>query len=162
MTPSEKNKFGRIDLEVTAFAFGTAPVGNIFREIDDEISRAMFERSWEAGVRYFEPFDDDPKINKEAAGNDLSNLRKLQYGRLDAVISTESQADYLIATQSLQDEFDKAVYRYDYDLPVYFALSRRSAYAQYGAQFSEVISELADRGVFEDLIAEYMRNPTGR
>ena len=54
MQPSQKNKFGRVDLEVTAFGFGTAPVGNIFREIDEETSDAMFQRSWEAGCRFYD------------------------------------------------------------------------------------------------------------
>jgi polar amino acid transport system substrate-binding protein len=112
----------------------------------------------QAGVRYFAPFDDDPKIRKEEAGDDLSNLRKLQHGRLDAVISTETQADYWIATQSLEDQFDKASYRYDYDLPVYFALSRQSSLAQHSAQFSRVIAELSDKGVFEKVIADYFRD----
>lgn len=54
MTPDTKRKFGRVDLDVTAFAFGTAPVGNIFAEIDEETSRAMFETSWQAGVRFYD------------------------------------------------------------------------------------------------------------
>lgn len=114
----------------------------------------------QAGVRYFEPFDDDPKIHKEEAGNDLSNLRKLQYGRIDAIISTETQADYLIATQGLKGKFDKAHYRYDYDLPVYFALSRQSSYAEYNTRFSNIIAELTEKGVFEGIIADYFRNLT--
>jgi len=115
----------------------------------------------QAGVRYFEPFDDDPRLRKEEAGDDLSNLRKLQYGRVDAVISTETQADYLIATQGLNDEFDKASYRYDYDLPVYFALSRQSSYVRYYSQLSSTVADLAEEGVFEDIIADYFRNLTG-
>ncbi len=67
MNPATAVKFGRVDLEVTAFGFGTAPVGNIFREIDDETSRAMFERAWQAGVRYF---DTAPMY-----GHGLSELR---------------------------------------------------------------------------------------
>ena len=54
MDPSTKNKFGRVDLDVTAFGFGTAPIGNIFREIDEETSDGMFQTSWDAGVRYFD------------------------------------------------------------------------------------------------------------
>lgn len=54
MAPSSNRKFGRVDLEVTEFSFGTAPIGNIFREIDDATSDAMIARSWEAGVRYFD------------------------------------------------------------------------------------------------------------
>ncbi|MEP1206390.1 MAG: aldo/keto reductase [Rhizobiaceae bacterium] len=54
MKPDTLNKFGLVDLEVTAFGFGTAPVGNIFREIDEETSHAMFQTAWDAGVRYYD------------------------------------------------------------------------------------------------------------
>ncbi|MQW56847.1 aldo/keto reductase [Sinorhizobium meliloti] len=54
MHPGEKRKFGRVDLDVTAFGFGTAPLGNIFREIDEETSQSMFELAWDAGVRFFD------------------------------------------------------------------------------------------------------------
>jgi D-threo-aldose 1-dehydrogenase len=67
MQPSTKRKFGRVDLDVTAFAFGAAPVGNFLREIDDETSDAMFKRSWEAGVRFY---DTAPMY-----GHGLSELR---------------------------------------------------------------------------------------
>lgn len=67
MNPSDKNKFGRVDLEVSAFSFGTAPVGNIFREIDEATSDAMFQSAWEAGIRYY---DTAPMY-----GHGLSELR---------------------------------------------------------------------------------------
>lgn len=67
MQPSAKRKFGRVDLEVSAFGFGTAPVGNIFREIDDQTSDAMFQHAWDAGIRYY---DTAPMY-----GHGLSELR---------------------------------------------------------------------------------------
>lgn len=67
MKPDDKRKFGRVDLDVTAFAFGTAPVGNIFRGIDEVTSDAMFQRAWDAGVRYY---DTAPMY-----GHGLSELR---------------------------------------------------------------------------------------
>lgn len=67
MQVSAKVKFGRVDLEVTAFGFGTAPIGNIFREIDEETSDAMIQKAWDAGVRYF---DTAPMY-----GHGLSELR---------------------------------------------------------------------------------------
>lgn len=54
MLPDTKIKFGRVDLEVTAFGFGTAPLGNIFREIGEDVSDAMIQTAWDAGVRYFD------------------------------------------------------------------------------------------------------------
>ncbi|WP_120633597.1 aldo/keto reductase [Ruegeria sp. EL01] len=54
MTPNTKAKFGRVDLEVSTFGFGTAPIGNIFREIDEQTSDAMIQHAWDKGVRYFD------------------------------------------------------------------------------------------------------------
>ena len=67
MQPDSKMKFGRVDLEVTAFGFGTAPIGNIFREIDEETSDAMVQHAWNQGVRYY---DTAPMY-----GHGLSELR---------------------------------------------------------------------------------------
>ena len=54
MKPSDKRRFGRADLQVTPFAFGTAPIGNFLAEIDEATSDAMFQTSWNAGVRFFD------------------------------------------------------------------------------------------------------------
>jgi D-threo-aldose 1-dehydrogenase len=67
MQPDSKVKFGRVDLEVTPFGFGTAPIGNIFREIDEDTSDAMIQEAWAQGVRYF---DTAPMY-----GHGLSELR---------------------------------------------------------------------------------------
>lgn len=85
MKPDDKRKFGRVDLDVTAFAFGTAPVGNIFRGIDEVTSDAMFQRAWDAGVRYY---DTAPMY-----GHGLSELRtgqSLRWRRRD---------DYVLASK---------------------------------------------------------------
>lgn len=67
MNPFDKVAFGRVGLEVTRFGFGTAPVGNIFREIDERTSDEMFQRAWKAGIRYY---DTAPMY-----GHGLSELR---------------------------------------------------------------------------------------
>lgn len=67
MKPDTRMRLGRVDLEVTAFGFGTAPVGNIFREIDEATSDAMFQEAWDRGVRFY---DTAPMY-----GHGLSELR---------------------------------------------------------------------------------------
>ena len=67
MKPSAKVKFGRVDLEVTCFGFGTAPLGNIFRQIDEATSDGMFRSAWDSGIRYY---DTAPMY-----GHGLSELR---------------------------------------------------------------------------------------
>lgn len=52
MLVTQKRKFGRVDLEVTAFGFGTAPIGNIFKPIPEDEAQAMIQAAWDAGVRY--------------------------------------------------------------------------------------------------------------
>ncbi len=54
MDPRQRNKLGRVDLEVTAFGFGTAPIGNIFRAISEEESDAMIRAAWDAGIRFYD------------------------------------------------------------------------------------------------------------
>lgn len=70
MQPPSIRDFGRSGLPMTPFAFGTAPVGNIFREIDDATSDAMFQTAWNAGVRFY---DTAPMY-----GHGLSELRTSQ------------------------------------------------------------------------------------
>jgi D-threo-aldose 1-dehydrogenase len=73
MIPSQKKKFGRIDLAVTAFSFGTAPVGNFLKAISETESQAMFETAWDAGVRLY---DTAPMY-----GHGLAELRTGHYLR---------------------------------------------------------------------------------
>ena len=54
MRPSLRKKLGRVDVEVTAFSFGTAPVGNFLKPISETDTSEMFEVAWDAGVRYFD------------------------------------------------------------------------------------------------------------
>jgi D-threo-aldose 1-dehydrogenase len=54
MLPTQTRKFGRTDLNVTAFGFGTAPVGNFLREIDETTSTVLFDTAWDAGVRMYD------------------------------------------------------------------------------------------------------------
>ncbi|TPJ78780.1 aldo/keto reductase [Mesorhizobium sp. B2-5-13] len=67
MKPSDKRVFGRSGLEVTAFAFGTAPIGNFLQPIDEQTANTMIQTAWDAGVRFY---DTAPMY-----GHGLSELR---------------------------------------------------------------------------------------
>lgn len=54
MKPTEKRAFGRGATDVTAFAFGTAPLGNFLHEVGEEDARTMIDMAWERGVRLFD------------------------------------------------------------------------------------------------------------
>jgi len=73
MIPGQKKKFGRVDLEVTAFSFGTAPSGNFLKPVSESDAQAMFETAWDAGVRLY---DTAPMY-----GHGLAELRTGHYLR---------------------------------------------------------------------------------
>lgn len=85
MKVSGKKRFGRAGFDVTAFSFGTAPIGNLFRPIDEATSDAMIRQSWEAGVRYFDtaPF----------YGHGLAELR------LGHSLRWQNRDDYILSTK---------------------------------------------------------------
>jgi len=85
MNPAEKRRFGRSNLEVTAFAFGTAPIGNFLREIDEDTAQAMIDRAWDGGVRFY---DTAPMY-----GHGLSELR------LGAALRWKKRSDFVVASK---------------------------------------------------------------
>ncbi len=54
MNPLARRTIGRTDLEVSALGFGSAPLGNLYRELDDDQAREAVQESLVAGVRYFD------------------------------------------------------------------------------------------------------------
>lgn len=85
MQPSQKRRFGRVDLDVTAFAFGAAPIGNFLREIDEDTARTMVDHAWDAGVRFF---DTAPMY-----GHGLSELR------VGAALRWRKREDFVVASK---------------------------------------------------------------
>ncbi|MBZ9986892.1 aldo/keto reductase [Mesorhizobium sp. BH1-1-5] len=67
MKPSDKRVFGRSGLNVTAFAFGTAPIGNFLQPMEEQTADAMIQTAWDAGIRFY---DTAPMY-----GHGLSELR---------------------------------------------------------------------------------------
>lgn len=54
MKPDQKKRLGRVDIEVSAFSLGLAPIGNFLKPISDAESDAMIQAAWGAGVRYYD------------------------------------------------------------------------------------------------------------
>lgn len=85
MDVSSRRRFGRAGFDVTAFSFGTAPLGNIFQPIDEATSHDMIKDAWDAGVRYF---DTAPYY-----GHGLAELR------LGHSLRWENRDDYVLSTK---------------------------------------------------------------
>jgi D-threo-aldose 1-dehydrogenase len=51
---AERRRLGRTEVEVTALGFGAAPIGNLYRAVDEDAARAAVAAAFTAGVRYFD------------------------------------------------------------------------------------------------------------
>jgi D-threo-aldose 1-dehydrogenase len=52
--PSELVPLGRTDVLVTQLGLGTAPLGNMFRSVDERDGLAAVTRAWDLGLRFFD------------------------------------------------------------------------------------------------------------
>jgi len=54
LNPADTVPLGRRGLQVTRLGLGCAPIGNLFREVQDDVAHAVVERAYEAGIRLFD------------------------------------------------------------------------------------------------------------
>jgi polar amino acid transport system substrate-binding protein len=100
-------------------------------------------------AKYFEKFDNDSDIKKYEISNEVSGFKMLKKKRLDAFITTEEVGDYIIETNGYSNDFGKAEYRYSQKVAVYFALSKKSKFAERLPEFEEIVKKLKEQGFFE-------------
>lgn len=84
MAPAKGTVIMRIHLP-GALGFGTAPLGNMFRDIPDREARATLDAAWEAGIRYY---DTAPHYGAGLAEFRLGEMLSEQ-GRDQYVLSTK-------------------------------------------------------------------------
>jgi polar amino acid transport system substrate-binding protein len=108
------------------------------------------------GNKYYDSFDDDPKINKDPVKKEIQLLGMLKLDRIDTFIGTENQIDYLILTNpEFKGIFKKASYYHDEENLVYFAISRKSKYAKRLGEFNEILNDMLEKGIIQEYINKY-------
>lgn len=83
--PTDRARIGQTELEVTRLGLGTAPIGNLLREVPEEDARGAFTAAFDAGVRYI---DTAPFYGYGLAENRVGRALA-QKNRDDFVISTK-------------------------------------------------------------------------
>ncbi|WP_223421502.1 aldo/keto reductase [Tateyamaria pelophila] len=83
MTAMAWKQLGRTGVKVTEVSFGTASIGNLYREVDDADAADVLEAAWAGGLRYF---DTAPHYGRGLAEQRLGRFLK---GRDAAVVSTK-------------------------------------------------------------------------
>lgn len=76
---------GSAGIDFTELGFGTAPLGNLYRAISDDEARAILERAWADGIRYY---DTAPLYG-------LGNSER----RLGALLRDKPRDEYVLSTK---------------------------------------------------------------
>ncbi len=107
------------------------------------------------GNKYFPRFDSDKKLTKESAISNNLNILMLLKKRIDALIITDSSGDYLIHNMGYEDKFEKAIFGYTKNNPVYIGLSKKSHMANHKS--ITIISTMIKSGEIDKVISNFFK-----
>lgn len=102
-----------------------------------------------ADSAFFEPFDSDDMIRKYPVSFELQLLRMLTNERVDAIIGSNGQMDYLLHEEGLTGTISKARYRPEKVTNVFLALSQQSPFAQQADRFNRTLQEIIADGTLD-------------
>ena len=108
-----------------------------------------------AGSEYFDRFDEDATLTKDASPNNLSSLRKLLLGRVDAVVLPEDQGLALIGQLDVRGQVEVAALRVPDPTPRSIAVSRRSPLMKELPRLEQAMRAMREDGT---LAALYQRH----
>ena len=85
MDPSAKRTLGRTGVELSAFGFGGAPIGELFLKVTEEDAQSTLAAAWESGVRFY---DTSPWYGRGLSEHRLGQFL-YQQDRQDFILSTK-------------------------------------------------------------------------
>lgn len=107
--------------------------------------------------RYFQRFDEDRRLIKEAVGSVEQNFRKLLSGRVDAVIYSNRSGAIKLAEMGIAEQVGVAPFAYTASNPVYIGISRRSPLMAHRERIEAVVRRMVESGEMAQLIETYHR-----
>ncbi len=106
--------------------------------------------------KYDSKFDNDLKIKKHSVFQEIILLKMLKAGRLDAFIGDDVNFDYLIYTNGFKGFFKKAPYNITTKYGSYFAVSKKSVFAEHVPLFSKTLKQMKKEGITDKIINSYL------
>ncbi len=107
------------------------------------------------GSKYFNPFDEDKKLNKEPIPKVMSNFKKLLLGRLDTVIYPEGSGIEKIHKMGIADKIDMAQFRFSKKKQVYIGISKKSHLMDSIDEIESAIQSMIRKGEIKKIIIDY-------
>lgn len=112
-----------------------------------------------AGSTYFPRFDVDLSLERDAAPNAGSSLRKLLAGRVDVVVMNQEQARVLQQRDEFRGRLRLASYAYTLDEPRRIAIARHSPLYGQKAVLERALAAMVKDGTARRLMHQGLREP---
>jgi len=111
------------------------------------------------GGKYFPSFDQNPAIFKTHVDSDLQGLLMLAAGRLDGFLITKENGEYLLQKHpETFESLEKALWSYDKDIEVYFAISKDSILMSRKHELESRLQHLVESGKVDEIIDGFVYN----
>lgn len=107
------------------------------------------------GSHYFDPFNKDESVRKYQAPTEAALLPMLAGERLSVIVGTNPNLDYQILKAGYKGQFEAAQYDPQQEVPIYFALSRKSPLQGYKRKIAAVFDEMHADGTLEMIYSKY-------
>lgn len=104
---------------------------------------------------YFERFNKDSSLEKFEVTSEQMLLPMLAAGRIDTYVGTNPNAAYDILKRGYKDRIEEAAYSPGEEVPIYFAISRKSPNIDLLAEVNQAIQDIHGDGTMEQILDKY-------
>lgn len=104
---------------------------------------------------YFERFNEDDQLEKFEVASEELLLSMLAAGRIDAYVGTNPNAAYDIMRRGYKDEIVEAEYSPGTEVPIYFAISRKSDHLDLLPAVDQAIRDIHADGTMKTILDKY-------
>ena len=104
---------------------------------------------------YFDPFNKDKSLTKIEVSEEKTLLPMLDAGRIDTYVGTDPNASYDVLTRGYKDRLEPALFRPDVEVPVFFAISRRSPLMERIRNLNKAMKQMTSDGTIASILSQY-------
>jgi polar amino acid transport system substrate-binding protein len=108
------------------------------------------------GVAYFERFDNDNQLRKQAVSDEWQLLQMLMLNRLDTFIGTPTAIAYQINKHQLKAKFRRAIFQHHTPAYSHMAISKKSPFIEQLDLVSKTVSRFREEGRFQQVVNEFL------
>jgi len=136
----------------------------LYKNKDTQVTISKYEDLYDyrigaiKGGVYFPRFDNDNSLKVERLSKEIQQLRMLKGQRVDVIIGSEYNLDYLIAKNNLQGIIEKLPLKIPPKPKAFFSISKKSKHVSLIPKIEQILREMVETKQIETIIDNYFRD----